>query len=419
MLIPFKKYKESLHFSVNFFSVFLLVTFIPDILHINNLLIKNAFWVIKLLLALWVIYKIRDSLFRFSLLEFSFFIVSFIYLTNLYVDIFIDPLPFLNRSEGIMDFIGFCLGILIALSFRYDPDFHSEKSFLFFWVSLTIGLILAYFFAIENLKLDHSNVRYDANSTVNTINYGIAGCTLSLISVYGLVNYKSNTYKLLFLLTFAIGLISIGKAGSRSPVVVLALISAFYFVARLGFIKGVLIIGACIGLTILSLEIIIELLESMGSTLATRLTNMIVEGETSGRDSIYSNVFSIIERSPVFGSYYLVPSGKGAGLYPHNFILEVFMTTGLVGGVPFMILLCISIFKSYKLLKIRHPSSWIAMIFLQIIGYGMFSTGLYTSQDFWAMLFFMLSLNICTVKSQQRNAPVYSKVARRSLVLSE
>lgn len=417
MFLTIHRYKEKFHFSVNFFSIFLLVTFLPDIFPIDSSLVKNLFWGIKVILASWVIYRNRTAFLYLRPLETSFLIVSCIYLLNLLVDVFLDPLPFLRTEQGKLDFYGFFLGIIIALSFRYDPGFHSEKSFLFFWGSLTIGLIAAYFLAVENHILDPSNVRYDANSTVNSINYGIAGCTLSLVSLFGIVKNKRRALKVVFFLTFIVGLMSIAKAGSRSPIVVLVVMCSFYFVARLGFIKGLFIILASVGLTILSLEVIIQLLESMGSSLGIRLSRMIVEGETSGRTLIYKNVLGIIEGAPFFGSSYVLPSGVGAGSYPHNFILEVFMTTGLVGGIPFTVLLVISIFKCYKLLKIQHPSSWIVLIYLQVVGYGMFSTSLYSSQDFWSLLFFVLSITILS-KSTTPKPRRLSASARRPLAVS-
>src|SRR5690606_32888950 len=123
-----------------------------------------------------------------------------------------------------------------------------------------------YFFAIENLKLDTSNIRYDANSTVNSIGYGQAGCALCIISLYGIINQKANFLRLIFLVALILGLMSIAKAGSRSPVVVLAFVVAFYFLARLGVVKGIMLMLVLLGLLIVYIDPIIELMESMGSS---------------------------------------------------------------------------------------------------------------------------------------------------------
>lgn len=405
-MLNIRTYKERYHFSVNFYSIFLLITFIPDFIGMDSSLFRFSYWGLKVLLACWIISKSNRSFFQFTRLETLFLIIFFIYLANIFIDVFLDPIPILNSSRGLTDLIGFCLIMVLALSFRYDPAFHSPKSFWFFSISLAIGLILAYFLARVNtdLELSSGQIRYDANSTVNTIVYGQTGCALSLISIFGFFNYKKKLFRLFFLVAFIIGMLSIAKAGSRSPVVVLALVSTFYFMARLGNVKGIIIIFIFIGLITIFKEPIIDLLESTGSDLAIRLTNMVVERETSGRDNIYSNTLNIIQDSPILGAYYFLPSGVGAGMYPHNFFLEVFLATGLLGGIPFMILIFISLVKAYKLLKVNHPCSWIIILYLQMLVYGMFSTGLYSSQDFWVLIFYIMSMKIYINKTSDESA---------------
>ncbi len=395
---PLEKYKQRYHFSVNFYSLFLIATFIPDVLHINNLAIKYSYWFIKVLLACLVIAKDRRPVLNLGRLEVTYVLLVLLYAIIIFVDVFVAPYPGLSKSDtffmsGVTDFAGFCLGVIIAFSFRYDPAYHSAKSFEFFWISLAISLVLAYFLSFENVDLDTSNTRYDANSTINSIMYGQTGCAMALISIFGIINNKKWLYKGLFLATFLLGLISIGKAGSRSPVIVLAVVSVFYFVARVGVVKSLFIVISVAAVILAFINQIIVFLTSIGSTLATRLTSMVMDNDSSGRDGIYANAWSLIKEYPLFGSFYLLQNGIGAGGYPHNFLLEVFMATGLVGGIPFVILLVISIYRAFKLLKSRHESSWMVILYLQIIVFGMFSTGLYTSQDFWVLLFFMISMH--------------------------
>lgn len=394
MLINLKRYIENYHFSVNFYSIFLLFTTIPDLVGMDGNIFKFTFWGLKLLLACWVISKNRQSFFRFNELEFLFILTFFIYLSNIFIDVFINPIPRLGFSRGLMDFIGFFLGLILAFSFRYQPAFHGNKSFWVFCISLSIGLIISYFNARENIDLDVSNIRYDANSTINSIVYGQTGCALALIAVYGFINKPKKLHRFFFILAFIIGIISIAKAGSRSPVVVLVLVTTFYLISRLGSFKGLMLILGFSFLIFIFLNPLLEFLDSIGSNIAVRLTNMVVEKETSGRDSIYQNTWNIIQTAPLFGAYYVLPSGVGAGGYPHNFFLEVLLATGLLGSVPFFILIIVSLFRSYRILSIKHPSSWLVILYLQILTYGMFSIGLYTSQDLWVLLFYIISINM-------------------------
>ncbi len=401
-MLDLKTYKEKFHFSLNYYSIFLLVTFIPDFTGISPSIIRYGYWLVKLLFACWVINKSKKSFFHFNRYETLFLIVFFIYAANIFVDVFLFPLHRFSSTVGSINFVGFLLILILAFSFRYEPAYHSEKSFWFFVLSLALGLIIAYFHAFENHELDNHNVRYDANTTVNSIWYGQMGCALALAAIYGLINYKKKLVKVFLIFSFLLGMFSIAKAGSRSPVVVLAAVSMFFFMAKLGKLKGIIIICVVIGLLFIFIDPIMDLLASMGSTLAVRLRSISPSGGSSGRDVIWENVLNLISESPLLGVYYLVPSGSGAGLYPHNFFLEVFMATGFLGGVPFMILIIISIIQSYKIIKMKHPASWIIILYLQIVVYGMFSTGLYSSQDFWCLLFYILSIKIYVDKNSPK-----------------
>ncbi|MEO7960155.1 MAG: hypothetical protein ABIR19_01335, partial [Ginsengibacter sp.] len=212
---------------MNFYSLYLLVTFIPDIVGIDNILIKNIFWLIRILLACWVIFKEQQSLFHFNAVQRLYLAVCVIYMVNIMIDVYFDPnYSILSKTNGTMDLIGFFIDLLLAFTFRHDHTFDSENSFKFFWISLTIGLLLAFHFARLTPRLllfDDETTRYDANSTVNTINYGQYGCALCIVSIYAMLKQKQVMWKLFFIVITVIGLLSIVKAGSRSPVVVFAM----------------------------------------------------------------------------------------------------------------------------------------------------------------------------------------------------
>ncbi len=384
----YRSYKEKYHFSLNFYSLFLLVTFIPDIVGIPPSLIKYGFWAIKAATAFWLITKYRKQVYDLKWAEKLFLFIAFIYFVNIFIDVFWESYPI--GIGNPIDLVGFFLSILIAFSFRYDRAFFSNSSYFFFLWTLSLGLLIAFFMAREApLPLVG---RFDANSTVNTINYGQMGCALSLVALYGFVNKSFRYSKIVYPLMFLLGLVSIIKAGSRSPVVVLLGVMVFYFFARSGFVKGLLVTGLVSIALWFSLGFLAGLSEAVGSGIVERLVSAVETGETSGRDKIYANAIAHFKDSYLFGKYYLIPSGIGKGGYPHNFFLEAFMTTGVIGGIPFVIMVVLALMKSFKILRDRHSSGWIVLLFLQLLVYGMFSSSLYSSQDFWALCFFILSM---------------------------
>jgi len=378
---------------VNFYSLFLLITFIPDIVGISNSIITNGVWLVRTLAAVWLITNHRKKIYDLKFGEKLFLLLAFIYFINLFIDIFLQYYPIgLGNTK---DFIGFILSILIAYSFRCDAAFSSDKSYLYFITTLAIGLIIAFFLSVPSAAPLIG--RFDANSTVNTIIYGKTGCALAIVAIYGFRNYKFKFSKLIFSILLLIGVLSIMRSGSRSPVVILLAVTAFYFVTNFSFIKGLLIIGISILFLWLSLGILIELSELIGSDIVTRIVASIEDGDSSGRNNIYLNVIDIIKDSPFFGSFYLISSGVGKGAYPHNHFLEVFMTTGLLGGVPYVLMVLISLRKSFTLLSKKHSSGWIALLYIQALLYGMFSGNLYSAEDFWGLCYFVLSVDITEV----------------------
>ncbi|MBC6999405.1 O-antigen ligase family protein [Cytophaga sp. FL35] len=384
----YKIYKERIHFSLNFYSVFLLITFVPDFIGLPPSIASYALWTLRGITSFWIIYKYFKPIYLLSWQERLFVFVAGIYLLNILIDIFWQVYPM--GMGSIRDLIGFALSILVAVSLRYDPVIVSGRSYYFFLFSLALGLLIAFFVAQPSpLPLVG---RFDANSTVNTINYGQMGCALSLIALYGFLNKPFRYGYFVYSIFFLLGIISIMKAGSRSPVVVLLTVSIFYFFAKAGLVKGLmLVVGAALTFY-LSLDFIIELSEAVGSSIVTRLLSAIETGETSGRDAIYENAIGHFLDAPIFGNYYLIPSGIAKGYYPHNFVIEALMTTGLVGGIPFLIMMIVCVVKCFILLKRLHPSGWILLLFLQVIIFGMFSSSLYSSQEFWALSFFILSI---------------------------
>ena len=383
-------YKERFHFSVNFFSVFLLIGFIPDIIGIDSSLIKYTFWILKAGLATLIIFKYHKKLYTLTWQEKLFLFVSVLYFINIFIDVFWHYDQF--GLGNPIDLLGFFVSILIAFSFRYDPVFAEKRSFQFFLITLSLGLVIAYLMAKPSpLPLVG---RYFANALVNSINYGQIGCALSVIALYGFFNKPSKYSKIIYPCLFLLGLISIIKAGSRSPVVILLVVSIFYFFAKSGLVKGLLLIGLSGLLLYFSIGFLVELSEALDSGIVSRLISAIESGETSGRDKIYSNAISQFAESPIFGSFYLIESGPGKGGYPHNFFLEAFMTTGIIGGIPFLMMVIVTLIKSFKLIKYKHPAGWIVLLFVQMLVYGLFSSSLYSSQDFWALCFFILSMNI-------------------------
>lgn len=391
----YKTYKAKYHFSLNFYSLFLLITFIPDIVGLSPSLFTNGIWLVRAFMAFLLIINYKKRIYTLSWEEKLFLFVALVYFVNIIIDVYLQYYPI--GIGNPIDLIGFFLSILVAFSFRYDYSFSSKPSYYYFLITLSIGLIIAFF--ISKPSPAPLIGRFDANSTVNTINYGKMGCSLAIVAIYGYKNFKFKFSKIVYPALLLIGILSIMRAGSRSPVAILLAVIAFYFLAKNSFIKGLIIVFFSSLVLWFSLGVLMQLSEMIESDLTARLLASIESGDTSGRVEIYQNALGHIKDSPLFGSFYLIPSGIGRGSYPHNYFLEVFMTTGFFGGLPFVAMVILSLKRSFQLLRQKHVAGWIVLLFLQTFFYGMFSSSLFSAQDFWALCFLVLTIDLVKKRS--------------------
>ncbi|WP_324024140.1 O-antigen ligase family protein [Maribacter sp. BPC-D8] len=399
----YQSYKAKYHFSLNFYSLFLLITFIPDFIGLPASLFTNGIWLIRAVMGFWLIHKFKKKIFILNWGEKLFLFVTFVYFLNIAIDVFLQNYPIDLGSP--IDLIGFFLCVLVAFSFRYEDSFSTKSSYYFFLFTLALGLLIAFFVAIPSPPPLIG--RFDANSTVNTINYGKMGCSMAIVAIYGYKNYKFKFSLLIYPLLVLLGIVSIMRSGSRSPVVVLLLVVVFYVLSDYSFLKGLFIVFCSFLILWFSIGVIIQLSEMIESDIVTRLLASIESGDSSGRDGIYLNVLGKIKDSPIFGSFYLISSGIGKGSYPHNYFLEVFMTTGLIGGIPFIVMALLSLIKCFQLLRYKHAAGWIILLFLQSFFYGMFSSNLFSAEDFWGLCFLVLSIDLITARN---NFKVNNKV---------
>ena len=100
--------------------------------------------------------------------------------------------------------------------------------------------------------------------------------------------------------------------------------------------------------------------------------------------------------------------------YPHNVILEALMTTGLLGGVPFILLLFIAFKSAFKLLRSREGSIWLSLLFVQCVVAAQLSSSIYQSTTMWVAIAAVLAVAARTQarKRQQIEIPSAHRLYR-------
>ena len=113
-------------------------------------------------------------------------------------------------------------------------------------------------------------------------------------------------------------------------------------------------------------------------------------GGRDGRALLWEQAIINFKNSPFTGDFIEVRHATflfGKSYYPHNFILEALISTGIIGGIPFILLVGFGLRMSYQIIKQNQINNyWIAMLFVQCLIHNMFSGALYNGIWFWSSL---------------------------------
>ena len=95
--------------------------------------------------------------------------------------------------------------------------------------------------------------------------------------------------------------------------------------------------------------------------------------------------------SPVVGDAFI---NKYDNSYCHNLIIEVLMSTGIIGGTFFFSFIAVLVFKLRKVRlneKQQNQEIFYLILFFCIVFSSMFSGGIFTNSQFWMMGSFLLA----------------------------
>jgi O-antigen ligase len=254
---------------------------------------------------------------------------------------------------------------------RSDYDF--ERLFRALLISgLFFSVITIYIFfksSVENGKFDRYLLGMDplTISYVGALLVGI--CFSRLVFNTGYKNTK------LLLAGLLIGICPFLIGGSRGPILALIIPLIIAFLSRITFsIKK-----KSIKYVILLIIALASALAIFGSIAFDRLNHIFVDLAAKSGDVrrlwIWETAFKQFLQSPVFGDSIQV---QGVD-YPHNLIIEVLMSTGIAGFIPFCLLMGFGIYKSFRILKLYPTYIWIYIFFFQALIMGMLSGNVYSN----------------------------------------
>ena len=214
---------------------------------------------------------------------------------------------------------------------------------------------------------------------------------------FGLMNYQNASYlshKWIYVLFTIIDIPIVFIPGGRGGAILLILYGLFAFIL-ITFKRGIPIaVKSIMYIFALSISsVLIYFLFTKGSNTRTfsylQGGTLNLEG-TSGRGPIYEKGIYFIQQSPLLGygpfNYY-----KLIGNIPHNIIIELILSFGLLGF--FIIMICILLLV-YKMIRNYDPNTIdLLVMFIAIypITLLMFSSNYLVVSEFWFVLFYFIT----------------------------
>jgi len=369
-------------------SGFLLVSLLPNLLGISEGSFSISYRVVILGLALFIVLKTvfsKDIQFvkigPYKLLLFFWLL----YTIRICHDLFYDPI-ILSSEKSTSDYTQYAFGVVLiptlAIIFINKDKLNYDKILKWIYSILFLSLLVAIFLR-DNTG---SVVRSAGDLEIGILLFGQYGASLSILSLFLLIKEKFTIKSLIYIVGFITGFIALFISASKSPLLVLLIVSTLFITLRYGRFKAAIIIGF-LGLLFFYyfLDMMTLLNTNFNSSFLVRLLYTIEVGGDEARTSLFNAGLNEFINNPFIGNAMLIQKSGFAGSYPHNLIIEAFMATGFLGGILFLGWVLKCVLASFKIIKYNLNFAWVGLLFLQFLIFGMFSSNLFSSNLFWGL----------------------------------
>lgn len=377
-------------------SGFLFIGTVPSLIGVSEGSLTVPYKLFMLIFSLFLIFlSINSGKFETGFFNKYFLFLTFwlIYSIRIIYDLLVDPIH-LHPEKSTMEYLQFafgavfipCVAVIFIKSNKLDFDWILK------WIYRMIFFTL--FVAIYFRGGSEATGRDVGEVNVGVLFFGHLGATLSILSIFQLLEKKNNTFnKILYIVGFILGFVGIIVSASKSPFLALSIVLFVYIVFRFNALKLILILSIiAIFLNYYFIEIITFLGERFNSNFFWRLTQAIEVGGDESRQNIVKIAFNEFIENPFIGNAMLIQSGEFVGWYPHNLIIEALMATGVLGGVFFIAWVIKCLKATHVYLSKSYKDAWVSLLFLQYFIFGMFSKNLYSNDLFWIFTLLLFSI---------------------------
>lgn len=279
--------------------------------------------------------------------------------------------------------------ILSCLSY-----YNSERTLQFISVGTLIALILV--IANGSTYVIRSGETIDTQrlqlESLNAISLGRVGAIAMVLATWYYL-YRHTGSKRVFLSLAAVfawlgGAYLLFFSGSRGTMIaaVIAMLCLILPRMRRGSFRA---LGIPTLLALISVFYVVYFTPPAVEGIINRIvaTGQVSDLSSHGRMLSYSGAWGVFVQNPILGGRMEEPISN---FYPHNFFLEILMSTGFIGFALFLYIILVCLSLAFKLLKIRRADSWAAPLFVFFLIQGMFSGAIYQAHEFWVSIALVL-----------------------------
>ncbi len=333
--------------------------------------------ILMAVLMLYVIHKNRAALASHHLSRYIFLFIVFWVFYIVKVLFTANKVIPIELSRTWYDYILYAI-IYVVIPFITFCSLDTKKYWRniisgFIFSGFALGVVCVYLygsFMLSGIGRINAIFYLTGEAVLNPLPLSYTGVLTMLLCLYKLIIYKENSkLEVLYLtvtiiLSFALFLFG----ASRGSVVVLFLsLPLFVYYSPL---------KQKVKLTFLSFiifPVLIMVTNASGSGIINRLSNT-SEDKGGGRTGLWENAIEHFLNHPLFGGRIEI-----GHIYPHNFIIEILMSTGILGGL----LLFPVVYKGFSLgfKSVKKNKTNLFALLLLLVGFTLysFSGGLYTT----------------------------------------
>lgn len=339
---------------------------------------------------------------------FLFYVLFFlIYSVVIYFDLTTDlkyPMSnMLGCPKSVMEFITTTLIILFFI--LQAPLYQKIKDFGFlvkYYILFNLPLVLLYIntVGVVEIQLDESI------TDISTLTLASTATNCLLLAIIFKNSFTKNKILnnailvLVFLATMSVW----GDLAKRGAILWFFVTLIIYVILKSKNIK-VTIIKCCLIFAVVYhfLPTVLSAVGNFSPFLAERIESTLVEGNTSGRmeeEGGYEYAIAQFYESPMLGSYFRIVTTNPVwrGMYPHNVILEMLITVGIVGFIPFVYFIGKILSKLRKSFRNKPNDNSIekvlGVLFINIF-FSLMSTGtILLYLPFWVIIAILLTINV-------------------------